>query len=83
MNIAINTLSVTPQRGGAKTYLVNLIRNLSSVDKDNTYYLIVSPLNETLFDIRANNFRKIVLPLYFDNTILRLLLEQVLFFFLY
>ncbi len=81
MNIAINTLSVTPQRGGAKTYLVNLIKNLSSADKDNTYYLIVSPLNETLFDIRAKNFRKIVLPLYSDNTILRLLLEQFLLFF--
>ena len=81
MNIAINTLSVTPQRGGAKTYLVNLVRNLSNVDRDNIYYLIVSPLNESLFDIRAKNFKKICLPLYSDNTILRVLLEQLLLFF--
>ncbi|VAX31502.1 hypothetical protein MNBD_NITROSPIRAE03-1039 [hydrothermal vent metagenome] len=81
MNIAINTLSVTPQRGGAKTYLVNLVRNLSNVDKDNIYYLIVSPVNESLFDIRAGNFKKICLPLYSDNTILRVFLEQFLLFF--
>jgi glycosyltransferase involved in cell wall biosynthesis len=81
MNIAINTLSVTPQRGGAKTYLVNLVRSLAKIDNDNIYYLIVSPINNSLFDIKEENFRKICLPLYSDNIILRVLIDQFLLFF--
>lgn len=81
MNIAINTLSVTPQRGGAKTYLVNLVRSLAKIDNGNIYYLLVSPINESLFDIKQENFKKICLPLYSDNIILRALIEQFLLFF--
>lgn len=81
MNIAINTLSVTPQRGGAKTYLVNIVKSLADVDKDNSYYLMVSPINEALFKVKSKNFKKITLPLYSDNIALRLLLEQFLIYF--
>lgn len=79
MKIAINTLSVTPQRGGVKTYLINLVKSLAKVDRNNTYYLFVSPINETLFDIRKENFKKLHLPLYSDNRISRILFEQLLF----
>ena len=78
MNIAINTLSVTPQRGGVKTYLTNLIKKLAEVDRNNIYYLFVSPINETLFDIKKENFKEIYFPLYSDNRILRIMLEQLL-----
>jgi|Deesub1362A_J573_1020465.scaffolds.fasta_scaffold00599_15 glycosyltransferase involved in cell wall biosynthesis len=78
MNIAINTLSVTPQRGGVKTYLTNFIKKLAEVDRNNIYYLFVSPINETLFDIKKENFKKIYFPLYSDNRILRIMLEQLL-----
>jgi len=78
MNITINTLSVTSRRGGVKTYLTHLIKSLAQIDSNNTYYLLVSSINETLFDIRGENFKKIYLPLYYDNRILRILLEQLL-----
>ncbi|MEC4686365.1 MAG: glycosyltransferase family 1 protein [Nitrospirota bacterium] len=81
MNIAINTLSITPQRGGGKTYLTNIIKNLAEIDKDNVYYLFVSYDNESLFNIKEKNFKKIRFPLYSDNKILKILIEQFLLFF--
>lgn len=81
MNIAINTLSITPQRGGGKTYLTNIIKSLAKTDNDNIYYLFVSSANETLFNIEEENFKKIRFPLYSDNKILRILIEQFMLFF--
>lgn len=79
MKIAINALSITPQRGGAKTYLTNLVKSLAEIDSSNTYYLILSKLNRELFeDILADNFKKIKFPLFMDSRSLRLIMEQVL-----
>jgi len=79
MKIGINTLSVTPQRGGAKTYLTNLLKSLAVVDDKNTYFLFQSPLNESLFsEITGPRFIPISLPLNRDNKVLRLFIEQVI-----
>jgi len=76
MNIGINTLFVNPNRGGAKTYLSNLVRHLAKVDSNNTYFLFVSSLNEGIFERLGKNFKKILIPLRSDNRLLRLFYEQ-------
>jgi len=78
MRIAINTLSITPFRGGVKTYLTNLVRHLAKVDCKNTYFIFVSPVNEALFQGLGENFKKILIPLRTDNRSLRVLCEQLL-----
>jgi glycosyltransferase involved in cell wall biosynthesis len=78
MKIAINTLSITPLRAGAKTYITNLIKNIAEIDNTNTYFLILSKMNQHLFQINRKNFNKIVLPLATDNKLLRVFMEQFL-----
>lgn len=77
MNIAVNTLAITPSRSGAKTYLGNLVQHLAKLDRGNTYFLFVSPLNEAMFEGLGKNFRKILIPLHSDNRPLRVLYEQL------
>ncbi|MCD6449717.1 MAG: glycosyltransferase family 4 protein [Thermotogaceae bacterium] len=76
MRIAINTLSIAPTRGGAKTYLTSLVRHLAKMDQENDYFLFVTPLNDTLFEGLGENFKKIRLFLWSDNRAMRLFLEQ-------
>lgn len=78
MKIAINTLAVTPDRSGAKTYPVNLVRNIADIDNTNTYFLILNKMNEHMFPINKSNFHRVVFPLTSDNKLLRILLEQIL-----
>ncbi len=78
MKIAINTLPITPNIGGPKTYLVNLIKHLAEIDKKNIYYLFVSPINRLLFKRAGYNFKEVILPIYSDNRLLRVLYEQLL-----
>ena len=78
MKVGINTLSVTPSRGGSKTYLTNLIRHLVKLDRRNTYFLFVSPINNVLFDKWCENFRTILIPLHSDNRPFRLFYDQFL-----
>ena len=79
MNIAVNTLSVSLRKGGTKTYLVNLIKSLAKVDNKNTYFLIVSLRNKTLFQKLGEKFKIIALPFQSDNRLLRLFYEQFVF----
>ena len=76
MRIAINSLSIAPTRGGAKTYLISLVRHLAKIDQKNDYFLFVTPLNEALFEGLGENFKKIPLFLRSDNRPMRLFLEQ-------
>ena len=79
MKVGINTLSVTPSRGGGKTYLLNLVKYLARIDKRNIYYLFVSPINWFLFkNLVGSNFNLVVLPLVVDNSLLKVLIEQLL-----
>lgn len=49
MKIAINTLSVDPDKAGIKTYLTNLVRALVQSKPHHDYHLLCSPRNEVLF----------------------------------
>jgi len=51
MRIAINTLSVLPNRnGGGEVFIKNLIRHLIANDKINTYVLLVNKRNRSIFE---------------------------------
>jgi hypothetical protein len=50
MKIVINVLSIIPEKvGGTETFLVNLVKNLLKIDKENKYLLIVSHNNKKAF----------------------------------
>lgn len=76
LHIAINTLSVTPERGGVKTYLVSLLKALNAIETENKYHLFVSPLNQQLFEFAGRDWETVTIPLSVDNRPLRLFLEQ-------
>ncbi len=77
MNIAINALLVTKKSGGVTTFLTHLVDSLSSIESDNTYYLMVRPDNEDIFSNRPNVV-KIQFPRIAKYKLLRVILEQVL-----
>ena len=78
MKVAVNTLIVTPTSGGGKTFLTNLVRHISHIDKDTTYYLFLSPLNESLFRDLGENFKRVLIPFHSNNRLLRLFYQQFL-----
>ncbi len=81
MKIAINTLSEDPQSpSGALGYYINLIREISRVGKDNTFYLFVSRANQNLFGpYEENNVKKILFPFSNERQKYRVLTEHFLF----
>ena len=78
MKVAINTLVVASSGGGGETYLTNLVRHISHIDSDTTYYLFVSRLNKSLFKELGGNFKRIVTPVGSNNRPLRAFYQQVL-----
>ncbi|MFH1581650.1 MAG: glycosyltransferase family 1 protein [Pseudomonadota bacterium] len=76
MRIGVNTLSILPgENGGGETYLVNLLREISNLDKNSTYCLFVNKENQKLFP-EAKNFTRILCPVSKGNVALRVLWEQ-------
>lgn len=83
MNIGINTLVAGPGKGGAKTYITNIVESLSEIDDQNNYFLFTTPENEKIFQkaLKKDNFKEISLS-FTQNKILRILAEQLLLPFL-
>jgi glycosyltransferase involved in cell wall biosynthesis len=77
MKIAINVLFITYNRGGPKTYILNLLRNLIRIDKKNQYFLFVAGYNKELFENFQNHLEIIEIPMRRYNTMLRFLIEQL------
>jgi len=78
MRIGINTLSIAPSRGGAKTFVTNLARSMARVENRHTYVLFVSPINKHLFGGLPESFQSVSLPLWADSRPVRILCEQLL-----
>jgi len=64
MKIAINARLLNERKGGPYRYQVNILNELSVIDKENSYILLV---NEKLIDdfkfLKNKNFRQIVFPI--------------------
>lgn len=80
MKIYINNLNIRENSSGVKTYQINLIQELLTLDKKNRYFLICSKSNQTLFNsfTAFSNCNLIVVPLNVQSPILRILLDQLL-----
>lgn len=57
MRIAIDAIS--SKHGGAKTYLINLVRNLALIDTTNEYYLFVAPDKQQEYSVEQSNFHTV------------------------
>ena len=78
MKIAINTLSIIPNKvGGAETFLVNLLKELFKIDVGNEYLLIVSSNNKKTFNFNYQNVRFLELKLNNNSRIKRIFFEQI------
>lgn len=80
MQLIVNTLSVTPRRGGVKTYITNLVKALAEVDEKNRIVLLCSRLNKSLFRKTVDENRNVeskVLSLGIDRPGLRVLYDQI------
>jgi len=76
MKIAINTLPLLRSKAGAERYTFNIINELSKIDHENEYYIIVSPVNEDIYKINASNFFLIKTKINTLSKIKRILYEQ-------
>lgn len=74
MRIAINALSAVA--GGGVTYLNQLFRHLSEIDKGNEYLIITTRKGEKVLQADYGNFHVLTFKMPSHSTIFRLLWEQ-------
>mgnify|MGYP001566607264 FL=1 len=74
MRIGINLLSIST--GGAEIYVVNLIKNLALIDKDNRYEVFVSKEKRGQFEVDQHNFKFIELSSKLSIPYYRIIWEQ-------
>jgi len=77
MKIAINTLGPSKIKAGIGNYVVNLVKELSKIDKSNNYLIIANKDNADFFDLNNKNFETFIAPKYTTIKLLRLLWEQL------
>jgi glycosyltransferase involved in cell wall biosynthesis len=75
MRIAIDTLPIV--FGGGEVYLINLIKQLAKIDKENEYILIVNSKKKHDFFIPQQNFKQVVRHFPISSRYYRILWEQV------
>ncbi|MBI2252237.1 MAG: glycosyltransferase family 4 protein [Armatimonadetes bacterium] len=77
MKIAINTLALLDTMAGAERYTQNIIQSIAEIDQKNEYYLILSEINQKIYESDQFNFKKIVLKFPAQKRIERIFCEQV------
>lgn len=75
MRITVNALSAVA--GGGVTYLNQLFKHLSEIDKKNEYLIITTKKGEKVLHANYKNFRVLSFKIPSISTILRLLWEQL------
>src|SRR3989337_4575700 len=75
MRIGINLLSIST--GGAEIYVVNLIKNLAMIDKENRYEVFISKEKRGQFEVDQHNFKFIELSSKLSIPYYRIIWEQV------
>jgi len=80
MRIAINALSAVA--GGGVTYLNQLFKHLSEIDKKNDYLIVTTRKGEKVLCANYRNFQVLTFKIPSISTILRLLWEQVCLWFI-
>ncbi len=75
MRIGINLLSIST--GGAEIYVVNLIKNLALIDKENRYEVFISKEKRGQFEVDQHNFKFIELSSKLSIPYYRIIWEQI------
>jgi glycosyltransferase involved in cell wall biosynthesis len=80
MKIGINLLPLRPGKiGGMEIYVRNLLMKLSTIDRDNEYYLITAPYSNPSLHFPNENFKKIFFKSEITLSIkIRYLIERLL-----
>lgn len=79
MRIGINALYLLPGKvGGSETYIRNLAKWLSRIDRNNTYFIFINRESAGIFDKIAPGFTVITCPLQATNRPVRILWEQLM-----
>lgn len=74
MRIGINLLSIST--GGAEIYVINLIKNLALIDKENQYEVFISKKKRGQFEVEQHNFKFIELSSKLSIPYYRIIWEQ-------
>lgn len=79
MKIAINTLAIIPGKvGGTEIFLVNLIKNLVRIDKENRYLILVTKNNKRIFSNYPENVELLEFNFNNNSRVIRIFFEQVI-----
>jgi len=78
--IAVNVLSISTQPSGGRTYLLNLLEEMTPIAGDDfQFYLLCSGQNVSIFRerLKACNIHFVVFPVPVSNPLVRIALEQL------
>lgn len=79
MRIGINTLYLLPGKvGGSETYITNIVKCLSRLDKDNEYIIFINNECKGYFEKLAPNIKTILCPFNAASRPIRILWEQLI-----
>lgn len=77
MRIAFNTLVENPLRPtGAMVFFVKIIEEFARIDKNNKYYILVSPKNRSFFNVKQENFYYVNCFVSHERKILGMIISQ-------
>lgn len=76
IKIGVNATTIDVHGGGG-TYIVNILRNLARIDRNNVYYVFISQENKELLDIKQANFVFLYSNIKSRNLFYRVLYEQI------
>jgi len=78
LSIGINAL-FRGKPTGVANYIINLVKYLSRLDKNNKYYIFVTKSNQSYFDVAQDNLHKVICSANTENPLLRRMWEQTIF----
>jgi len=79
MRIGINLLPFRKNLTGTGVYAYNIINEFQKMDLENEYFLFTNKENNDVFNCVSSNFKKVELPFFAQNFILRIFWEQLIF----
>ena len=76
LKIGINAL-FRGRPTGVANYIINLVKNLAQLDKENEYYIFLIEENKEYFNLEQDNFHEMLCFVKTENPILRRMWEQI------
>ena len=79
MRVGINALYLLPGNvGGSETYIRNLVKHLSEIDRDNVYFIFINKESVGIFQESVPRLNIVLCPIQATNRPLRILWEQLI-----